>query len=69
MRKYLTKDEYIIGCLGIEARYPFLDKQLVQEFLWLKPELKNNFYKAPLREYLIQNNFPYKENEKKGFRV
>jgi len=69
MRKYLTKDEYIIGCLGIEARYPFLDKHLVQEFLWLLPELKNAFYKAPLRDYLIQNNFPYKENEKKGFRV
>lgn len=69
MRKYLTKDEYIIGCLGIEARYPFLDKQLVQEFLWLKPELKNQHYKAPLREYLIKYNFPFSENEKKGFRV
>lgn len=69
MRKYLTKDEYIIGCLGIEARYPFLDKHLVQEFLWLSSDLKNAFYKAPLREYLIQNNFPYSENEKKGFRV
>jgi asparagine synthetase B (glutamine-hydrolysing) len=67
MREYLTKDEFIIGSLGIEARYPFLDKNLVQEFLWLAPELKNKFYKAPLHEYLKQNNFPFRENEKKGF--
>jgi asparagine synthetase B (glutamine-hydrolysing) len=69
MRKYLTKDEYIIGCLGIETRYPFLDKMFVQEFLWLKPELKNAQYKAPLAEYLQQYNFPYSKNEKRGFSV
>ena len=69
MRKYLTKDEYIIGCLGIETRYPFLDKKFVQEFLWIKAELKNKQYKAPLAEYLNMYNFPYSKNEKKGFNV
>lgn len=69
MRKFLTKDEYIVGALGIEARYPFLDKQLVQSFLNLTPALKNKFYKAPLAEYLKKNNFPFAENEKIGFGV
>jgi len=69
MRKYLTKDEYIIGSLGIEARYPFLDKKLVQEFLWLTSEFKNKTYKAPLQQYLKNYNFPYCENEKLGFNV
>lgn len=69
MRQYLTKDEYVIGSLGIEARYPFLDKKLVQEFLNLKQPLKNASYKAPLREILIKNNFPFIENEKRGFRA
>ena len=68
MKEYITKDEYVMGCLGIEARYPFLDKKLVQEFLWLSPELKNKYYKSPLRFYLEQNNFPFAE-EKRGFHV
>jgi len=69
MRKYLTKDECIMGSLGIETRYPFLDTKLVQEFLWLIPELKNAAYKAPLQQYLKKYNFPYCENEKLGFNV
>jgi asparagine synthase (glutamine-hydrolysing) len=67
-RDYLNKEEYVGGAFAIETRYPFLDKDLVQEFLWLKPELKNEFYKAPIREYLIKNNVPFDENVKKGFR-
>ena len=69
MRRYLTKDEYIIGSLGIEARYPFLDKQLVQEFLNLTSNLKNMHYKSPLREYLLSTKFPFMEGEKRGFSV
>jgi len=64
---YLMKEEYIAGSYGIETRYPFLDRALVQEFLNLTPELKNAHYKAPLREYLIRNNFPFEENVKRGF--
>jgi len=69
MRKYLTKDEYIIGSLGIEARYPFLDKALVQEFLWLLPNLKNLCYKAPLQQFLEESSFPYCKDEKLGFNI
>ena len=43
MDNYIKGDEYIGGCFGFETEYPFCDKQLVQEFLWLKPELKNNY--------------------------
>tara|TARA_B100000989_G_scaffold242944_1_gene189887 strand:+ start:45 stop:1394 length:1350 start_codon:yes stop_codon:yes gene_type:complete len=64
---YLGKEENIPGSLGIEGRYPFLDFSVVQEFLWLHPKLKNSNYKSVLREYLVMNRFPFKENEKVGF--
>lgn len=64
---YLTKEEMVGGSYGIECRYPFLDPNLVQEFLWLKPQLKNKFYKSVLHEYLTKNNFPFMEKEKIGF--
>lgn len=67
-RDYLNKEEYVGGAFAIETRYPFLDKDLVQEFLWLKPELKNKNYKAPIFEYLIKNNVPYEKEVKRGFR-
>jgi asparagine synthetase B (glutamine-hydrolysing) len=66
-RAYLMKEEYIAGTYGIEGRYPFLDKHLVQEFLWLSPELKNKWYKAPLHHYLTINNYPFDINQKMGF--
>ena len=66
--QYLNKEEYIAGHYGIETRYPFLDRQLVQEFLWLTSKLKNSKYKSCLAEYLIRNNFPF-EQEKRGFNV
>lgn len=65
--KYLNKEEYVAGHYGIEARYPFLDKALVQEFLWLKPSLKNSKYKSTLDEYLTRNNFPFANGQKIGF--
>ena len=64
---YLAKDEYVAGSYGIEGRFPFLDKYVVQEFLWLTTELKNAKYKSVLFNYLKQNNFPFKEDEKIGF--
>ena len=67
--QYLNKEEYIAGHFGIETRYPFLDKYLVQEFLWLTPELKNSKYKSCLAYYLSHNNFPYEANEKRGFNI
>lgn len=67
--QYLNKEEYTAGAFGIETRYPFLDPFLVQEYLWLDVDLKNKYYKAPLREYFIRNNFPFDENRKIGFNV
>jgi asparagine synthetase B (glutamine-hydrolysing) len=64
---YLMKEEYIAGSYGIETRYPYLDKQLVQEFLWLTPELKHRAYKAPLDFYMDLHKYPYEKNVKRGF--
>ena len=66
---YLTKEEYAAGAFGIENRYPYLDAELVQEFLWLSPDAKNRHYKAPLREYLVRRDFPFEENVKRGFKI
>jgi len=67
--QYLNKEEYVAGSFGIETRYPFLDKDLVQEFLWLSVELKNKQYKAPLHHYLQINNFPFEVGIKTGFQA
>lgn len=64
---YLAKEEYVSGSYGLEGRYPFLDKNLVQEFLWLHPSLKNRSYKYPLKEYLERNKYPFNEGKKTGF--
>jgi asparagine synthetase B (glutamine-hydrolysing) len=64
---YLTKEEFIAGTFGMEGRYPFLDRDLVQEFLWLSPEFKNRRYKAPLHEYMTRQGYPFDEDIKTGF--
>ena len=64
---YLSKEECVNGAYGIESRYPFLDKRLVQEFLWLSADLKNSEYKAPIEFYLKQQNYPFLSRIKKGF--
>lgn len=66
---YLSKEEHVSGCFGIEGRYPFLDKNVVQEFLWLTPELKNKYYKSPLHNYMNKYQYPFDENKKIGFRA
>ena len=67
-REYLNELDELANLYGIEVRYPFLDVNLVQEFLWLSAELKNRNYKAPLFEYLTRNQVPFDKNVKKGFR-
>ena len=52
MRSYLRKEEYVSGAHGMEGRYPFLDVDLVQEFLWLTAELKNSRFKRPLYQFM-----------------
>lgn len=64
---YLAKEEMVAGSFGMEARYPFLDVSVVQEFLNTTADVKNKLYKSVIREYLRNHNFPVKENVKIGF--
>ncbi len=64
---YLAKEENVSGGFGIEGRYPFLDTQLVQEFLWLSNDLKNKTYKSVIHEYLMRNDYPFDKGVKIGF--
>lgn len=64
---YLAKEEFAAGLFGAEARYPYLDRAVVQEFLWLTVELKNRFYRAPLHEYMSRCGYPFEEKVKRGF--
>ena len=66
-RAYLMKEETVTGTWGVEGRYPFLDKQVVQEFLWLSNDLKNRHYKSVIHNYLQANSYPFAENKKVGF--
>lgn len=66
-RSYLFKDEYVLGRFGLEGRYPFLDRHLVQAFLALTPELKNCEYKAPVAEFLRRYSYPFEPGKKCGF--
>ena len=66
-RGYLAKEEYVAGSYGMETRYPFLDPQVVQEFLWLHPSIKNKAYKYPLKWYLNREGYPIDEGNKMGF--
>lgn len=66
-RDYLFKEEHVAGAHGMEARYPFLDPRVVQEFLWLAPELKNSEYKAGLHDAFVEWGYPFETRTKKGF--
>ena len=66
-RDYLMKEEVVAGSHGIEARYPFLDKQAVQEFLWLSHTAKNQLYKRPVHEFLAAVGYPFDVGNKDGF--
>ncbi len=64
---YLMKEEYVAGTYGLEARYPFLDKALVQEFLSLSTELKNREYKGAIAHVLRDMGCPLDRGRKVGF--
>lgn len=68
-RNIIQMFERVSGCFGIESRYPFLDKHVVQEFLWLSDELKNSSFKQCIANYMNINNYPYKSNTKCSVRV
>ena len=63
----MMKEEYVGGAYGIETRYPFLDKKVVQEFLNLDVSLKNTHYKSAIYEYLTRNDIPFSQCSKIGF--
>ena len=64
---YIAKEEYVAGSFGVESRYPFLDLDLVQEYLNLSADVKNKKYKHVIHEYLLQYDFPFEQNKKIGF--
>jgi asparagine synthetase B (glutamine-hydrolysing) len=66
-RDYLMKEELTGGVHGIETRYPFLDPFVVQEYLWLRADVKNSEYKKPLADFMRAANFPNMYNVKAGF--
>jgi len=66
-RDYLMKEELVSGSHGVEGRYPFLDRQVVQEYLWLDASVKNSKYKAPLHALLEGFDYPFIRGEKVGF--
>ncbi|KAF4726951.1 hypothetical protein FOZ62_023591, partial [Perkinsus olseni] len=65
-RDYLMKEEMVAGAFGIEARYPFLDRRVVQEYLWLTADVKNSEYKKPVADFLEGSLYPVLEG-KRGF--
>lgn len=69
MYSYLGKEECVGGSWNIETRYPFLDKDFVQEFLSLSAELKNRNYKSVLYEQMKRTGFPFKNGSKIGFSI
>lgn len=68
-RAYLMKEELTGGAHGIETRYPFLDPNVVQEYLWLTAETKNSEYKRPVADFLRIYDFPNMYSVKAGFGV
>ena len=66
---YISKEEYVAGSFGIESRYPFLDLDLVQEYLNLSTDLKNKKYKHVIHEYLSMYKFPFEQDKKIGFQA
>jgi asparagine synthetase B (glutamine-hydrolysing) len=63
---FLGASERISGLFGIESRYPFLDRVLVQSFIDLKPDLKGRSFKAPIAACFDRADFPYTDR-KQGF--
>lgn len=66
-RSYLFKEEVIFGHFGIESRYPFLDTNVVREYLNLTADLKNKCYKAPIQYFFDKYQYPYENGVKRGF--
>ena len=51
-RILIDLQQYVSLANGLETRNPFLDKKLVQEWLWVSSDLKNKEYKGPIKHFL-----------------
>tara|TARA_E500000318_G_C3541718_1_gene204918 strand:+ start:106 stop:1251 length:1146 start_codon:yes stop_codon:yes gene_type:complete len=58
-RFWIDAEEYMSNLYGINLRYPFFDKEFLQNFLNLTYEMKNYCYKSVIQYYLDINNMPY----------
>lgn len=65
-REYLLQQEFISGAVGIEARYPMLDRFFVQAFLSLTKELKTSAYKQVFDYYLRKHSTSFASEFKTG---
>tara|TARA_Y100000361_G_scaffold69343_2_gene61211 strand:+ start:2320 stop:3729 length:1410 start_codon:yes stop_codon:yes gene_type:complete len=68
-RNILGMFDRVAGCVGVETRYPYLDRDTVQNFLWLSDELKNRNYKQCLHKAMSLRKFPFDINNKSPLRV
>ena len=69
-RNILGMFDRTAGSVGIETRYPYLDKEAVQNFLWLTDDLKNKKYKQCQHQNMEKRNFPFDSlNLKVGLRI
>ena len=69
-RNILGMFERTAGACGVETRYPFLDRNAVQNFLWLSDELKNSNYKQCLYQLMSARSFPFDNvNFKNSLRI
>jgi asparagine synthase (glutamine-hydrolysing) len=62
LSKYeLLRSDKISGSMGLELRYPFLDKNFVEYILTIHPLLKrpqiSSFSKVPIEKYIIRKAF------------
>lgn len=65
---YLMKEECVAGSLGIETRYPFLDRVLIQNYINLTPKLKMMNYKSPIHQFFLETKYPFFKG-KVGFQI
>ena len=68
-RANLMREELTAGAHGVEGRYPFLDTEVVQEYLWLSQDIKNSEYKRPVADFIRKHSYPNAYHFKSGFTV
>jgi len=59
LRLVNTRNDFICGYFGIEARNPLLDVNLVQAWLNTTCTIKNQGYKSWMKAYMDQEDYPY----------